>query len=318
MKIISFDVGIKNLAYCIINVDSDGFSIHDWNIINLLDKDPVAMTCNCMIPPTGSKKKQLNNVCDKVCGKKGKFMKHENIYCEKHALKCEFIMPNKECSPPSLKKMKINDLISKCNQLKLLNTTSGESIQNANKPIILDTLNKYFELNMLEPVKAIKKQTAPDADLIHIGRNMKCLLDNMPDIDTLTHVIIENQISTRMKMIQGMLAQYFIMKCSPNVCIEYISSTNKLKGFANYKTEVIPSIGEPTKDLKMKYKQHKKDGITICSQFIRINDNLQRWQTSMDHPKKKDDLADCFLQGIWYLKNENIITYAEDLKINSV
>jgi len=41
------------------------------------------------------------------------------------------------------------------------------------------------------------------------------------------------------------------------------------------------------------------------------------WKESLN-TKKKDDLADSFLQGIWYLKHNNIITYAEDLKINIV
>ena len=34
--------------------------------------------------------------------------------------------------------------------------------------------------------------------------------------------------------------------------------------------------------------------------------------------KKKDDLADSFLQGLWYFKQRNIIYYADDLKINLV
>ena len=37
-----------------------------------------------------------------------------------------------------------------------------------------------------------------------------------------------------------------------------------------------------------------------------------------DKTAKKDDLADCFLQGIYYLKKQNIINYSEDLKIKSV
>ena len=40
-------------------------------------------------------------------------------------------------------------------------------------------------------------------------------MNKLPDIESITHVFIENQISpiaNRMKTIQGMLAQYFIMK----------------------------------------------------------------------------------------------------------
>ena len=35
--ILSFDVGIKNLAYCIIEFKNEDFTIKDWNIINLVD-----------------------------------------------------------------------------------------------------------------------------------------------------------------------------------------------------------------------------------------------------------------------------------------
>ena len=35
MKLMSFDVGIKNLAYCIMEYDGVKLNIIDWNIINL-------------------------------------------------------------------------------------------------------------------------------------------------------------------------------------------------------------------------------------------------------------------------------------------
>ena len=49
MKYLSFDVGIKNLAYCSLNEDK---KILDWGIINL-NKDP---KCQCGI------KKECSNV----------------------------------------------------------------------------------------------------------------------------------------------------------------------------------------------------------------------------------------------------------------
>ena len=33
MKILSFDIGIKNLAYCLL--ESENFTIEDWGIINI-------------------------------------------------------------------------------------------------------------------------------------------------------------------------------------------------------------------------------------------------------------------------------------------
>jgi len=171
----------------------------------------------------------------------------------------------------------------------------------------------FFDKKTLEIIKPPKNKTANDTDLVCIGKNMKKLLDEIPGIADITHVIIENQISTianRMKTIQGMCAQYFIMKCSQNVVVEFISSINKLKDFKD-KTVL------DNDDSKAAYKQHKKDGITFCKQFIDTNPQFSQWGHCLE-TTKKDDLADSFLQGIWYLKNRNIITYAENLKINSV
>ena len=36
MKILSFDVGIKNLSYCLLDV-SNSYTILEWDIINLCD-----------------------------------------------------------------------------------------------------------------------------------------------------------------------------------------------------------------------------------------------------------------------------------------
>ena len=34
MKILSFDIGIKNLSYCILD---ETYKIYDWNIVNLCE-----------------------------------------------------------------------------------------------------------------------------------------------------------------------------------------------------------------------------------------------------------------------------------------
>ena len=104
------------------------------------------------------------------------------------------------------------------------------------------------------------------------------------------YVIIENQISpiaNRMKTIQGMIAQYFIMSNIIVNHIEFVSSINKLKDL---------DIKE-----KITYNERKKLGIAKCLDIIsldnRFNDKLEYFKTH----KKKDDLSDAFLQGLWYL-----------------
>ena len=43
MKVISFDVGIKNMAYCLYDISGDHVSITDWKVLSLMEEDaPVA------------------------------------------------------------------------------------------------------------------------------------------------------------------------------------------------------------------------------------------------------------------------------------
>ena len=71
--------------------------------------------------------------------------------------------------------------------------------------------------------------------------------------------------------------------------------------------------------MKDNYKQHKKDSIVICQRFLDNNENLTKWSESAHFISltKRDDLADCFLQGIWYMKNKKNIVYNENLNITS-
>jgi hypothetical protein len=99
-------------------------------------------------------------------------------------------------------------------------------------------------------------------------------------------VVIENQIgplANRMKMLQGMVMQYWIMKNAQVVCV---SSVNKLKLFYSGPTT---------------YAQRKKISVSCVKKLIDLN----HWKTGFETHKKKDDLADTLLQVIWYLNNIN-------------
>ena len=308
MKLISFDVGIRNMAYCIFNISdiSNNVSIIDWNIINLMDVEPDIKKCNILLKSKGKpnsktgkssksgKNNNTNNNRDHIeteCGKKAKYEKNEICFCEKHAKTSNFLMPIKECSPTNLKKLKIGELqdIAVKYKIDISSITS--------KKIILETLLTFFSNQCIAPI-FIKKKSANDLDLISIGKNLKKELNLIDEIRTVTNIIIENQISpiaNRMKTIQGMLAQYFIMNENDNVSIEFLSAAGKLKG-----------LEKQNENLVSEYKQHKKDAIFYCTKFLE-KENFRDWTHILDN-KKKDDLADCFLQGIWYLQSKNNIS----------
>ena len=123
--------------------------------------------------------------------------------------------------------------------------------------------------------------------------------------DQIDHVIIENQISpiaNRMKTIQGMIAQYFIMSDVSVEHIEFVSSINKLKEFgADTSTSTNKII--PDKK-KLNYSDRKKLGISRCLNILTNDFRFQEKSDFFISHKKKDDLADCFLQGLWFIQNK--------------
>jgi hypothetical protein len=88
-----------------------------------------------------------------------------------------------------------------------------------------------------------------------------------------------------------------------DITIEFISSSNKLRSFeTDIKLEnVLIENNETNEKTQSKiYKKHKIDGVAKCSQILEKNVEFKKWKHVLE-TKKKDDLADCFLQGIWYL-----------------
>jgi hypothetical protein len=243
------------------------------------------------------------------------------MYCSLHSKKCsDFIFPQKEFTKTHIKKYDMTQLKNKYIEIfgekrEDLGEISKSSPLKMKKQDYIDSLVEYYDSRCFKQVALPKPmKRANDMDLISIGRIMKRKMDELQSIQMATHIIMENQISplaSRMKTVQGMLTQYFIHNETPSSpsIIEYISSANKLKGFHL----------EP--DAENTYKQHKKDGIIICGKFLEMNFNgggREDWILKMRESQKKDDLADSFLQGIWYLKRNNIISYAEDLKIKII
>ena len=356
MRLISYDIGIKNLAYCVIEYTDNQLSILDWNVLNLLEKEDPVEQCSQMVP---GKTKKLP-ACK--CTKTAKFTKDQQFYCDKHAKKSNFIVPTKKHSRPYLKKLKVPDLLQ---LMKGIVFFGLENLEKQKKDEMIDKIFQYYEKQCLEPIIKKKTENAGDADLIQIGKRMKALLNENPLTQTITNVMIENQISpiaTRMKTLQGMVTQYYIDHID-TVDITFVSSVHKLKQFqgSDHKTppstknknendstkldeknltnsitiipietaldiiseqsEVVNKKGRGHRGVaklnvgSLSYKDHKVSGITYCSQILDKNPGFSSWSSKMD-TKKKDDLADCFLQGLWYFKQKNIITYADDFTIS--
>jgi Mitochondrial resolvase Ydc2 / RNA splicing MRS1 len=313
MRIISFDVGIKNLAYCILQVENDTFTIVDWNVINLLDtggdSKPSLKPCTYLL-----KKKNTES-----CGKPAIYTAatpSQECFCARHAkMQTQYVMPTLDIAPSTIKKHKVDGLKAFVKKHGIL-----QEVDSLNKSQILEKALQFFESRRLVLIPKPKIKNSNQTDLVQIGKQLKIALNQIAAIKEVTHVLIENQISTiasRMKTIQGMVAQYFIMVLE-NPQIEFISSSNKLKNFVK-EDEPVENVFYPTpltvedsdeEDAsatnsntldKKKYKQHKSDGVKYCLDILK-KAAMTEWAARMEIHKKKDDLADSFLQGYWYIQ----------------
>jgi len=265
-KIVSIDVGIRNLSFCFLQTNelTKEYTILKWDNIDLTEKETI--TC-----------------CDIGCKKSVKFCKDTKYYCLGHSKKTEFMKPQPELKTSTLNKKKVPELLTLLEKYKILYDTNIS----LKKKDIVSLLEGFVKQNCLE---SIASNNATKVNLVTIGRNIQHKLDNIfaGHIESLNKIIIENQIgplANKMKTVQGMLAQYFIMK-NGNVEIEFISASNKLKGLN-------------VDNIQLDYKGRKKMGVSCCLKMIDSS-----WKLFFEKHKKKDDLADCFLQGIWYINNK--------------
>jgi hypothetical protein len=320
MRILSFDVGIKNMAYCMIDV-SNSLSIKNWGVLTMMEKQAPPPTCSCL------KILKSKRALPKPCAKPAKYEKNGGYYCETHAQEnsatkdcsatqdCSgFILPTKERTHAYLQKQPLESLVAIGKSHHLFSQEIPKT-----KKVAVETLDNFYKERCFNALVLKKAKHADEIDLICIGKTMKTLLNDVSGIDHTTHVVIENQISpiaNRMKTIQGMLAQYFIMKNS-DTHIEFVSSIHKLNQFKDISGVVLSTHCKKEGDNgdKSNYRDHKRDGVDYTQQLLNANPEFQEQNALFLESKKKDDLADSFLQGLWYAKHNKKIRYSNEFRI---
>ena len=288
MKILSIDVGIKNLALCVLETDENdnendnksengndkSFIIKYWDVINLCEE----RTNICEFNIVNKKDKSY-----KQCCKEAKYHKNNHFYCKTHAAKSEFKLPTSDLN--KYKRLKLDELTKLISDYEI--SITGPNL----KTNLINHVEKYIEKHVFEHIGTMK---CKDFGIIDVGCAIKENLDKLDVFifSNIDMILIENQISpiaNKMNCIQGMLSQYFIMKDMKN--IKFISAANKLKSFIGNK--------------KTTYGERKKIGVEATKNLLaKMNiDNIEKDKiiNMFNKHKKKDDLADCFLQGIWYL-----------------
>ena len=155
-----------------------------------------------------------------------------------------------------------------------------------------------------------------------IFENIPRKLHEKPQLLNVDIVVIENQPSLKnpqMKSIQMILYSYFLIlgkvigngDNSINYIdkIDFCSASNKLKVYDGPEIilEVKPSkknnnlseIIEAPKKNKVKYADKKRLAIEHTKYFLEKD---EKYKDFFNNHKKKDDLADSYLQGLYYIK----------------
>lgn len=299
--ILSFDVGVIHLAYCLLTkkefIKPDGSTyidwfIIDWNNIDLTNREEQKCYCGAKASLTN----MVGGISKYYCkphGKKVDITSYEfdKIYnsCEdKKKNKCNYLVNDKQCIRYACY---INNDIYYCNtHAKYLYKSKCKS----------------------EQLKIFKLQNSKLLVFDDVKYSLMMELEKRKELLKADYVVIENQPSfknPRMKSIASTIYDYYLIRgiidktltLSNITQVKFMSPSNKLKVASEGDTKQLIKV-KKTDDTKA-YKLTKSLGIKYCIDLIsHLPDSLKHFNSH----KKKDDLADAFLQGAYFYTNRTI------------
>lgn len=286
--VLSWDVGIKNLAYCLMTFTDNKWKIIEWDNINISTNIPEINECwKC-------KKKATmfyiaNEIEYYVCGKhKGLFVPDDLVFDELFVSDGDSKNKQKEKTKCYKENCKSNGtLIYKNN-----NYCKTHAKQ------IFSKMEKGNKLQKIAKAKSVMKESIED-----LTKNLVTMLDERKFMLQADIVLIENQPAfknPKMKTIGCCLHDYFLIRGiidktndSKITEIKYFSASNKLKLNNENTFEILSN----TKENNI-YKVTKNLGKEYANKML--SDQPDKIEFLNKH-KKKDDLCDCFLQGAYYI-----------------
>jgi hypothetical protein len=252
MKIVSFDVGLRNLAFCILEgTGRKDVRILHWDLIDVMAEGAGHGNPKCF-----------------KCRKPANWKQEEKYACTVHKT-CS----TKKYTKTSLNKKTLENLKKEGLLLKIDGKTKKDYV---------DGIYSYYSSRIWKRcVKSCKQGSVVDlAPLISTSLTSRTSMWTGSD-----KVIFEQQPDKRMMAVQAMMHMWF-------VCHGY-----EAKGVsAVHKLTNMVTIDDATKT----YKGRKKTGIVHAAALV-----PEQWKDYMLKHPKKDDLADAFLQGLWFMENTN-------------
>ncbi|XWV25160.1 mg437 protein [Tupanvirus deep ocean] len=324
MIIISWDVGIIHLAYCVLEYTFDGkqdepvVRIIDWDEINLIEDDRVKLSC------CGQMKTKKNEPA-KICGKNATYYLQIDAM-DKSLGFCKTHLPQHTTYWSNEKTKKLFKQISPANSCCYVKTDGSECGKTCKFVYSYDGIKSYYctthyksalnkkikELSP-QPIKNLIVRKYPTDKLqFNLIKKLDELSEHFAKLK-IEEVVIENQPSQKnpkMKSIANTLFDYFLIRGYVDKIhqmdiklVRFMCPSNKLKVNNDNTIEVFKA----NKDNKKKYKLTKALGIQYTRQLLNSDEEQLDY---LDLYKKKDDICDAYLQGRYYLefiRNKNNI-----------
>jgi len=195
MKVISFDVGLRNLAYCVLEgTDRNDVKIVDWNIIDVLGEQAGVGAPKCHKCATAARYEHASN---------GLFS------CAKH-------VPRKKKTPT---KTEINKMTP--NQINEQLAAEGLTTEATKKADLVKLLYNHYKQNTWK--KCVSSAT--QGSCLDLAPAIIKSLDARSAWKGADLVCIENQMDRRMFGVQAMIQMYFCCRGFRSVGV---SATHKL------------------------------------------------------------------------------------------
>lgn len=259
-RVLAFDIGIKNLAWCCLEKDGDSYTILGWDNYNLLsDESNLA----------ASQKITCSN-----CSAKAKYTWLNSNRCAKH---CPAL---KDLSGNLLKKVPV------VAEIKSLLEAKGVKTIPSKKADLEQELSKHYAL----PIQVKKVSKAPDVGLTEIHDGIRKLVTQQKSLwSTCSTILLENQPVLKnptMKSVQILLfATLRDFLNQPPPPLKLVHAGKKVKDAAK---------GDEG------YKERKAGSESRVDTFLESPKLLGAgsWKTLWSKAAKKSDLADALCMCI--------------------
>lgn len=276
--ICSWDIGIKNLAYCIINNEGQ---IVQWDVIDFSQKF-------------------IKEKCSQ-CRNSAKYCVDDSTYfCETH--KKIYLKTNRFEESLFISKQEEKDTCCECGKGAYYKSKENRMYCSTHKKSYLNKTKKQFTPQTYKPQK-------PKQNLFELCQNMFIELDKINILREVEHIVIEHQATNTkfggvnnhtMKVISSYLVGYFTrLKIDLGVIREIVhcNANNKLKINQEFTERILGNIEDEDK----RYKMTKNLGVEYTYELLQDSD----WLIHLRRYKKQDDLCDAYLQGLYYLNRIN-------------